>query len=131
LKRVAAGETLREIALSYNVDQLHDRPAQGALRCRDTLTPWGVVFFRRDDFAGEAAELDQGGCHNRQKGIEGNKGLAGNRDTPLLHELLPSPDLAPVQKRLRSFSAQFYDFRPVRAQIAPWAQSTITITERN
>jgi hypothetical protein len=33
-------------------------------------------------------------------------------------ELLPSTDLAPVQKRLRTFSAQFHDFRPVRAQIA-------------
>jgi hypothetical protein len=32
--------------------------------------------------------------------------------------LLPSADLAPVQKRLRPFSAQFHDFRPVRAQIA-------------
>ena len=32
--------------------------------------------------------------------------------------LRPSPDLAPVQKRLRTFSAQFHDFRPVRAQIA-------------
>jgi hypothetical protein len=31
--------------------------------------------------------------------------------------LLPSPDLVPVQKRLRTFSAQFHDFRPVRAQI--------------
>src|ERR1700752_1800698 len=29
-----------------------------------------------------------------------------------------SPDPAPVQKRLRTFSAQFYDFRPVRGQIA-------------
>ena len=26
--------------------------------------------------------------------------------------------IAPVQKRLRTFSAQFHDFRPVRAQIA-------------
>jgi hypothetical protein len=32
--------------------------------------------------------------------------------------LLLSPDLAPVQKRLRTFSAQFHDFQPVRAQIA-------------
>jgi hypothetical protein len=30
---------------------------------------------------------------------------------------LPSPDLVPVQKRLRTFSAQFHDFRLVRAQI--------------
>src|SRR5215469_16210602 len=29
-----------------------------------------------------------------------------------------SPDLAPVQRRLRTFSAQFHDFRPIRAQIA-------------
>ena len=29
--------------------------------------------------------------------------------------MLPSPDLVPVQKRLRTFSARFHDFRPVRA----------------
>jgi hypothetical protein len=43
-KRVAAGETLREIALSYNVDL----QAQGPLRCRDILTPGGLVFSGRD-----------------------------------------------------------------------------------
>src|SRR5215469_18184041 len=33
-------------------------------------------------------------------------------------KMRPSVDLAPVQKRLRTYSAQFYDFRLVRAQIA-------------
>jgi hypothetical protein len=36
-------------------------------------------------------------------------------------------DLAPVQKRLRSFSAQFHDFRPVRAQIATARRRTRAI----
>jgi len=36
-----------------------------------------------------------------------------------------------LSETLRKFSAQFHDFRPVRAQIAPWAQSTTTITESN
>ena len=44
LKRVAAGETLREIALSYNVDH-STICAQGSARCRGLTEP-GVVFFR-------------------------------------------------------------------------------------
>ena len=44
--------------------------------------------------------------------------------------LLPSADLAPVQKRLRPFSAQFHDFRPVRAQIAPAWRRTLRIMVR-
>src|SRR5262245_3167073 len=44
--------------------------------------------------------------------------------------LLPSPDLAPVQKRLRTFSAQFHDFRPVRAQIATARRRTLRIMVR-
>ncbi|MGB8738765.1 MAG: hypothetical protein WCD52_00480 [Xanthobacteraceae bacterium] len=43
------------------------------------------------------------------------------------YTLLPSPDLAPVQKRLRTFSSQFHDFRPVRAQIATARRRTLCI----
>jgi len=42
----------------------------------------------------------------------------------------PYPDLAPVQKRLVSFSAQFPDFRPVRAQIATARRRTLHIMVR-
>jgi hypothetical protein len=39
----------------------------------------------------------------------------------------PSLDLAPVQKRLRIFSAQFHDFRPIWAQIGTVRQRTLPI----
>ena len=42
----------------------------------------------------------------------------------------PSVDLAPVRKRLRTFSAQFYDFRLVRAQIAAARRRTLRIMVR-
>src|SRR5215510_15404040 len=44
--------------------------------------------------------------------------------------LLPSSDLAPVRKRLGSFSAQFHDFPPVRAQIATARRRTLHIMVR-
>src|SRR5262249_21927805 len=44
--------------------------------------------------------------------------------------LQPSPDLAPVQKRLRTFSAQFHDLRPVRAQIPAAWRRTLRIMVR-
>src|SRR6516162_5910893 len=44
--------------------------------------------------------------------------------------LRPSVDLAPVQKRLRTFSAQFYDFRLVRAKIAAARRRTLCIMVR-
>src|SRR5262249_13785561 len=44
--------------------------------------------------------------------------------------LQPSPDLAPVQKRLRTFSAQFHDLRLVRAQIPAAWRRTLRIMVR-
>src|SRR4029077_6708073 len=44
--------------------------------------------------------------------------------------LLPSVDLAPVQKRLRILSAEFHDFRPVRVQIAAARRRTLRIMVR-
>src|SRR5215831_5376134 len=44
--------------------------------------------------------------------------------------LRPSADLAPVQKRLRTYLAQFYDFRPIRAQIAATRRRTLRIMVR-
>src|SRR6516162_10597344 len=42
----------------------------------------------------------------------------------------PFPDLAPVRKCLGTFSAQFYDFRPVQAQIAATRRRTLRIMVR-
>jgi hypothetical protein len=46
------------------------------------------------------------------------------------YTLRPSVDLAPVQKHLRTFSAQFYDFRLVQAQIAAARRRTLRIMAR-
>src|SRR6516164_8067143 len=44
--------------------------------------------------------------------------------------LRPSVDLAPFRKRLRTYLAQFYDFRPVQAQIATARRRTLRIMVR-
>src|SRR5215831_12820401 len=46
------------------------------------------------------------------------------------YKLRPSADLAPVQKRLRTYLARFYDFRPIRAQIAVTRRRTLRIMVR-
>jgi hypothetical protein len=50
LKRVAAGEPLGDIALSYNIDHSTISQAQGAPCCRDLTEP-GVVFSGVNIFA--------------------------------------------------------------------------------
>ena len=83
----------------------------------DGATPKPDGIFGKDKIAVPLLDTDDTNSTGARHRADTRGKYPGRIKTGITTDGRPEMTPVPVQKRLRTFSAQFHDFRPVRAQI--------------